>query len=117
MNHPEFNRRRFLGSLLATAGSGAAPFAANLLAMGEAAAASATDYKALVCLFMTGGNDHYNTLLVTERESWSAYSALRNTLNAVSIALGIPGTSNGVLGIAPTGTGSTTDFPDDRTSP
>lgn len=101
MTNPEFTRRRFLGSLLATAGSGAAPFAANLLAMGEAAAASASDYKSLVCLFMTGGNDHYNTLLATDSESWQEYTRLRNTQNAPSIALKSVGSLGGVLGLSP----------------
>ncbi len=56
----------------------AAPFALNLAAMGQAAAAGAGDYKALVCLFMTGGNDAYNTVLATDTASWAAYNAARN---------------------------------------
>ena len=35
----------------------------RLAAMGEAAAFSATDYKALVCVFLYGGNDYANTVL------------------------------------------------------
>ena len=56
------SRRAFLqrASLLSLAGT-AAPWALNLAAMGEAAAATATDYKALVCVFLYGGND-YGTL-------------------------------------------------------
>lgn len=101
MSQPEFTRRRFLGTLLATAGSGAAPFAANLLAMGEAAAASASDYKALVCLFMTGGNDHYNTVLATDPSSWLQYTRLRDTQNAPSIVLQTANAVGGVLGLLP----------------
>lgn len=101
MTHPEFTRRRFLSTLMATAGSSAAPFAANLMAMGQAAAASASDYKALVCLFMTGGNDHYNTLLATDETSWSEYRRLRDTKNAPSIALDAVNVSNGVLALSP----------------
>lgn len=33
------------------------PMALNLAAMGEAAASTANDYKALVCVFLYGGND------------------------------------------------------------
>lgn len=97
----QFTRRRFLGSLLAAAGTGGAPFALNLAAVGNAAAASATDYKALVCLFMSGGNDHYNTLLATDPESWREYLRLRDTGDAQSIALPAVGASKGVLPIVP----------------
>jgi uncharacterized protein (DUF1501 family) len=42
----------------------AAPMALNLATMAEAAAQSSSsqDYKALVCVFLYGGNDHSNTL-------------------------------------------------------
>ena len=42
---------------------GAAPFVMNLAAIGEAAAATASDYKALVCIFLFGGNDYANTVM------------------------------------------------------
>ena len=48
--------------MLSVAGA-AAPWALNLAALGEAAAATATDYKALVCIFLYGGNDHANTVV------------------------------------------------------
>ena len=37
----------------------------NLAAIGEAAAATASDYKALVCIFLFGGNDYANTVTPT----------------------------------------------------
>ena len=39
----------------------ATPLAINLAAIGEAAAFDASDYKALVCVFLYGGNDYANT--------------------------------------------------------
>ena len=90
------DRRRFLGSMMALAGGASAPFALNLAAMGAAAAAEADDYKALVCLFMVGGNDQSNTVLATDPESWKAYGA-RATADGGSIALGAPGAGGGVL--------------------
>ena len=57
---PELHTRRaFLrrSTQLGLAGT-ALPFALNLAAMGEAAAFNATDYKALVCVFLYGGNDY-----------------------------------------------------------
>ncbi|HRD97862.1 MAG TPA: hypothetical protein PLA97_15845, partial [Rubrivivax sp.] len=71
MNVPDLQhgaaRRHFLsqaGFLTALAGTGA-PLALNLLAAGSAAAQAAGDYKALVCLFLFGGNDAFNMVLPT----------------------------------------------------
>jgi len=66
-------------SALSVAGA-ATPWALNLAAMGEAAAATATDYKALVCVFLYGGNDYANTLVPYDQASYDAYKALRPTL-------------------------------------
>ncbi|MGK5004483.1 DUF1501 domain-containing protein [Janthinobacterium sp. LB2P70] len=101
MQNFPFSRRRFLGSMLSLAGTTAAPFAMNLAAMGNAAAQSADDYKAMVCLFMAGGNDAFNTVLATDPTSWAQYTRLRNTGGAGSIHL--PGLSEtgGVLSIVP----------------
>lgn len=76
---PELHSRRaFLrrSGSLALAGT-ALPFAMNLAAMGEAAAFEATDYKALVCLFMYGGNDYANTVVTYDDPGYNAYSAIR----------------------------------------
>ena len=71
-------RRAFLrrSSQLALSGT-ALPFALNLAAMGEAAAFEATDYKALVCVFLYGGNDYANTVVNYADASYNAYSAIR----------------------------------------
>ncbi|MEJ6003000.1 DUF1501 domain-containing protein [Paucibacter soli] len=59
----------------------AAPWALNLAAIGEAAAQAApSDYKALVCVFLYGGNDHGNTLVPYDSASHSAYQAIRQTI-------------------------------------
>jgi len=96
-------RRLFLrhaSTLGALAGAGA-PLAVNLLAAGSAAAQSAGDYKALVCIFLFGGNDTYNMVLPTDSASWAAYSATRNQAPD-SLALMAPGTAP--LGSAAVGT-------------
>jgi len=59
---------------------GAAPFVMNLAAIGEAAAAVSSDYKALVCVFMFGGNDYANTLPPYDQTSFNAYQAQRSAL-------------------------------------
>lgn len=97
------SRREFLrtASLLSVVGASSAPFALNLLTMGAAAAQSALDYKAIVCLFFNGGNDHANTVLATDPTSWASYTSVRTTTDAGSIALPAPGAAGGVMPITP----------------
>jgi len=75
------SRRAFLkrSAALGIAG-GAAPFVTNLAAIGEAAAATASDYKALVCVFLYGGNDYANTLPPYDQASYNLYAAARQNL-------------------------------------
>ena len=61
------SRRAFLQRGSALSLGVATPWALNLAALGEAAAQSATDYKALVCVFLYGGNDYGNTLVPADR--------------------------------------------------
>jgi len=71
-------RRAFLGRMAQLAAAGAAtPLGLNLAAMGEAAAFTASDYKALVCVFLYGGNDYANTVVTYDDPSWSAYRGIR----------------------------------------
>lgn len=71
-------RRVFLQRAATTAGLGvAAPLALNLAAVGDAAAMDATDYKALVCVFLYGGNDYGNTLIPVDNANYDLYSAIR----------------------------------------
>ena len=72
------NRRSFIRyASLAAAGSAAGlrPFGAlNSLAQG------ATDYKALVCVFLFGGNDANNTLIQFDTAGYANYSSIRGPL-------------------------------------
>ncbi len=95
MTHIDASRRQFLRHAAAMStllGPAVAPFALNLSAMGSAAAQAAPDYKALVCLFMFGGNDALNMVLPTDTESWTHYVAVRDQAPD-SIALLAPGTA------------------------
>jgi uncharacterized protein (DUF1501 family) len=74
------SRRAFLQRGSALSLGVATPWALNLAAMGEAAAQSATDYKALVCVFLYGGNDYGNTLVPADAASYAAYQGMRPTL-------------------------------------
>jgi uncharacterized protein (DUF1501 family) len=74
------SRREFMkrASAMSVVGA-AAPLALNLAAFGSAAAATATDYKALVCIFLTGGNDNFNTVVPYDPDSHATHTALRVT--------------------------------------
>ena len=76
--HQHTSRREFLKRASAMSLAGAAtPFAINLAALGEAAAANATGYKALVCVFLYGGNDYANTVVPYDAASHALYNAQR----------------------------------------
>lgn len=79
LNHQ--SRRAFLGRSAALGMAGvAAPFVNSLAAIGEAAAATASDYKAMVCVFLYGGNDYANTLTPYDAASYARYQAARTTI-------------------------------------
>lgn len=93
MKSTPVTRRDFLrrASLLSgSVGAAGLPFALNMAALGSAAAQSA-DYKAIVCLFLYGGNDSANMVLPTDSASWSTYNTIRNQAPD-PIALLAPGT-------------------------
>lgn len=93
MNDINSSRREFLRRATALSAMGAgAPMALNLAFMNSAAAQTASDYKAVVCLFLNGGNDAVNTVLATDTASWTKYSALRKQ-TSTTIGLMPPGTA------------------------
>ena len=113
--HFDASRRMFLrqgAAFSALAGVGA-PLAMNLAALGSAHAQAAGDYRALVCIFLFGGNDAYNMVLPTDGASFANYSAVRNqapdsiallapgTAPDAAAAAGTPARLGGVLPIAP----------------
>ena len=82
------SRRVFLqrGAALSVA-AGATPWALSLAAMGEAAAQTATDYKALVCVFLYGGNDYANTVVPYDLASYNSYVGFRGNIALDQAAL------------------------------
>jgi uncharacterized protein (DUF1501 family) len=90
--HPHrHTRRAFLARAgqLALAGT-AAPLALNLAALGEAAAFGATDYKALVCIFLYGGNDYASTVVPFDEASHATYSRLRGAGSSGTLVIPRP---------------------------
>ena len=103
-------RRAFLrrSAQLGLAGT-AMPFALNLAAIGEAAAFNATDYRALVCVFLYGGNDYANTVITYDDPSYNRYATIRG---------GVAQTGGGIALAKPELAGTllnpTTPLPDGR---
>nr|WP_232367485.1 DUF1501 domain-containing protein [Altererythrobacter lutimaris] len=68
---------------------GASAYAMDLAAINELAAAGVVeDYKAIVCVFLDGGNDHANTLIPYDQDNYLLYQQLRG------------GGANGEMGVA-----------------
>lgn len=88
-SHPiDGSRRQFLqtASALSVLGS-ATPLALNLAGIGAAAAQTAEDYRALVCVFLYGGNDQTNTVVPFDSSEFNAYTAARPTIALTSAQL------------------------------
>ena len=84
------SRREFLriaSAVSAVAGS-ATPWALNLAGIGAAAAQTpVTDYRALVCIFLFGGNDHSNTIVPSDAAGFAAYQTARTNLALAQASL------------------------------
>jgi uncharacterized protein (DUF1501 family) len=77
----EHSRRQFLrtASLASMAGISASPFILGLNSMAAMAQGSgATGYKALVCVFLQGGNDGHGTVIATDPTSFAAFTQARS---------------------------------------
>jgi uncharacterized protein (DUF1501 family) len=84
----DVSRRAFLKRTSALSLAGAAtPFVTSLAAIGEAAAATATDYKAIVCVFLYGGNDYANTLVPYDNARYAVYQQNRSVIALAQSAL------------------------------
>ncbi len=87
------NRREFLRKSLCTALGGVGVYSAlgNLRLIAAAAAAtragSFNDYKALVCIYLGGGNDAFNTLAPYDATHYPVYSGTRQGLALPQSAL------------------------------
>ncbi len=75
------SRRAFLRQLGHYASLGAASrVALPLSLLSSAAAEAATDYKAVVCIALGGGNDYANTVVPYDTASYATYNSLRSTI-------------------------------------
>lgn len=105
-------RRAFLrrSGILSMTGI-AAPLALQLSALGEAVAGeTVNDYKALVCVFLYGANDHANTYVPYDAANYATYATIRAALTTpkdqllpLTPAVGLP--SGMQMAFAPQWTG------------
>src|SRR5687768_15458900 len=75
------NRRHFLKQAASIAlGSSAAYTTSAGLQLANALVQPGDSYKALVCIFLFGGNDAFNMVVPTADTEYAAYKASRQTL-------------------------------------
>ncbi|NOX68481.1 MAG: DUF1501 domain-containing protein [Gammaproteobacteria bacterium] len=75
-----FNRRQFLKATGAGAAAAFASYPGGAFAQGVGMTAPFNDYKALVCVFLFGGNDSYNMLVPRSNAEYGVYAASRQNL-------------------------------------
>ncbi len=88
---PNILTRRSFAGRAACAGLGAAAVSStirDLRLIGSAMAADPpTDYKALVCLFLSGGNDSNNWIVPNDTTTYNQYTSIRGNLALPSTSL------------------------------
>ena len=74
-------RREFLKKVAQYGALGtAAPLALSLSSIAHASSAAATDYKAVICVYLYGGNDYANTVVPYDTTSYNLYNGLRSSI-------------------------------------
>ena len=86
----KISRRQFIGQANCAA-VGTASLLSSLLSLrltaGAASASNFTDYKALVCLFLNGGNDSFNMLIPRQQSAYDEYSQVRGGVGGSGLAI------------------------------
>src|SRR5437660_6493091 len=85
----ELSRRQFIRqAACAAVGTAAMTSAIRDLRFMNAAVAQTniSDYKALVCVFLAGGNDSNNMIIRTIQSEYDNYAAIRTALLALSLS-------------------------------
>ena len=86
----KISRRQFIGQANCAA-VGTASLLSSLLSLrltaGAASASNFTDYKALVCLFLNGGNDSFNMLVPRQQNAYNEYEQVRGGVGGSGLAI------------------------------
>lgn len=80
MNNKKINRRDFL-KLQASLALSSSSLLSVLGAFSPLKAAEFSDYKALVCIFLEGGNDAFNMIVPMGETAYNDYAQIRGTLS------------------------------------
>jgi uncharacterized protein (DUF1501 family) len=82
------SRRSFLRNAVALSSMGLASRLdlVNLIASADAQAATPTDYRALVCVFMFGGNDGNNTIIPLDGPGYTSYANVRTAASGIQLS-------------------------------
>jgi uncharacterized protein (DUF1501 family) len=75
-----WSRRDFLKRTCCTAAAGFAAASFNRFGLVNALAQSTQDYKALVCIFLFGGNDSNNMVVPIDSSGYASYKSIRSVL-------------------------------------
>lgn len=86
MKTTRIDRRGFLRHLGALSAFGMASRLDLLNLVASAEAQSASDYKALVCVFMYGGNDGNNTVIPIDTGGYGQYATVRPVASGINLA-------------------------------
>jgi uncharacterized protein (DUF1501 family) len=73
----KWNRRDFLRTTCCSAAAGFAAASFSRFGLMNALAQTATDYKAMVCVFLFGGNDSNNMVIPFSTSGYSGYKSAR----------------------------------------
>jgi uncharacterized protein (DUF1501 family) len=73
------SRRQFLrtASMASLAGFYVSPFFVELNSVAAMAQGAGADYRALICVYLQGGNDGHGTVIATDPDSFAAFTAAR----------------------------------------
>jgi len=85
MTAKQTSRRTFLRNLAAMSSMGLASRLDLLNVVASANAQQASDYKALVCVFMFGGNDGNNTLIPIDTAGYGQYATARPSASGINL--------------------------------
>src|SRR6202142_1299917 len=85
----DHSRRQFMktASYAAMAGVSASPTLHSMRALAAITSHTATaptDYRAMVCVYLQGGNDGHGTLIATDPDSFSAFTQARNSARGLA---------------------------------
>src|SRR4249920_3554268 len=76
----KWNRREFLRTTCCSAAAGFAAASFSRFGLVNALAQTATDYKALVCVFLFGGSDSNNMVIPFGSAAYNSYKSARGGL-------------------------------------